>query len=110
MITVGTFVAKMLLRVVDLRKVKMPLVPSIFDPRKRPTRSAAHSLHDFAEEVCRPIARDGREHFEYVPAQVVAEYFRRVFEDNTGNSVEGILYDGSQLDGGARRAVVSSYR
>jgi hypothetical protein len=48
--------------------------------------------------------------FEYVPTQVVAEYFRRVFEDNTGNPVEGILYDSSQLDGGARRAVVSSYR
>ncbi|MGA2183719.1 MAG: HEPN-associated N-terminal domain-containing protein [Bryobacteraceae bacterium] len=99
MITVGTFVAKIALRVVDLRKSKM-LVPSIFDPQKRPTRSAIQFLRDFAEEVGHPIAKDGREHVEYVPTQVVAEYFRRMFKDNTGNPVQGILYDSSQFGGG----------
>jgi hypothetical protein len=100
MITVGTlFEAKIALRVVDLRKVKMPPVPSIFDPQKRPTRSAIQFLHNFAEEMAEPIVKDGREHVDYVPTQVVAEYFRRVFKDNAGNPVQGILYDSSQPGG-----------
>lgn len=46
------------------------------------------------------IERDGREHYEYVPTQVVAEYFRRVFRQGN-NSINGIVYSSSRK--GAQR-------
>ena len=100
MITVGTFVANTPLRVVDLRKAKMPPVPSIFDPQKRPSRSAIQFLRSFAKQMTEPIVKDGTEHVEYVPTQVVAEYFRRMFKDDKGNPVQGILYDSCHFESG----------
>jgi hypothetical protein len=44
--------------------------------------------------------KDGREHIDYVPTQVVTEYFRHVFKDGDGQPVKGILYPSARQDGG----------
>ena len=48
------------------------------------------------EELTRPIVKDGREHIEYVPTQIVTEYFRHVFRTSIGEQVKGILYRSSR--------------
>ena len=41
------------------------------------------------------VARDGREHIEYVPTQIVTEYFRFRFMTYDNRKVLGILYESS---------------
>jgi hypothetical protein len=42
---------------------------------------------------------DGREHIEYVPTQVVAEYLRYVFKDGAGEEIQGVAWESSKLSG-----------
>ncbi len=56
-------------------------------------------LHSFTSDVARPIPPDGREHSEYAPTQVVAEYFRHVYKTSDGSPVDGILYPSSKTGG-----------
>ncbi|MGE6695999.1 RES family NAD+ phosphorylase [Sphingobium limneticum] len=45
----------------------------------------------FIDDIARISARDGREHIDYVPAQIVTEYFRRVFRIDDA-ALDGIIY------------------
>jgi len=80
--------------VLDLTRV--PLVPSFFDPASRESRSSIVFLAQFAEEISRPIERDDRIHLEYIPTQVMTEYFRREFRDVR---LLGIRYASAQRAG-----------
>ena len=57
-------------------------------------------LHQFARDIAKCVKKDGREHIEYVPTQVVTEFFRRVFTEPGGQSVDGILYTSSKTGAG----------
>jgi hypothetical protein len=58
-------------------------------------------LHSFARVVSKPIAHDDRIHVEYVPTQVVTEYFRLEFKASRGKPISGIRYWSSQHPGHA---------
>jgi hypothetical protein len=47
--------------------------PSLFDEQRRHLRAGLSFLHDFAADLAKPIEKDGREHIEYVPTQIVTE-------------------------------------
>lgn len=100
--SVGTFRPTRDLEVLDL--AQLPQVPSIFDSERRNLLYTLRFLHRFADDVSKPIARDGREHIEYVPTQIVTEYFRRVFRTDAKETLDGIVYRSSRHD--ADRAVV----
>jgi len=93
----GTFELVRKATVLDLTKV--PEVPSIFDLGRAPVREAIIFLREFAEEMSKPIARDGRVHVEYVPTQVVTEYLR-VSPEARREDLEGVRFSSSrQKDG-----------
>jgi hypothetical protein len=73
-ISVGQFVTGRNLRIVDLSVV--PDVPSLFDPERRHLRASLQFIHRFVADATRTVAPDDREHLEYIPTQVVAEYLR----------------------------------
>jgi len=75
--------------VIDLSAI--PPVPSLFDADRNYFRSAIRFLRDFAADVSKPIAHDDRVHVEYIPTQVVTEYFREVFAKNHF-PVQGLRY------------------
>ena len=52
-------------------------------------------LYHFAADISKPIARDDRVHVEYVPTQVITEYFRTGFSD-TSAPIMGIRYPSSR--------------
>jgi len=58
-------------------------------------------LNHFAREISKPIEKDGREHIEYVPTQIVAEYLK--YKCRSLNSkrkrIKGILYKSSRGPG-----------
>ncbi len=97
-VTLGLFMAAREMLVLDL--TDLPAVPSLFDEGRRHLRSGISFLHDFVHDLTKPIARDGREHIDYVPTQVVSEYLRHVFKAEGGKRVRGILYRSSRKAGG----------
>jgi hypothetical protein len=48
-------------------------------------------LNYFATELSKPIEKDDRAHIEYVPTQVITEYFRTEFRYQ-GRKIDGIRY------------------
>lgn len=74
----------------------IPDLPSIFDGDNNSKRASIKFLRDFLVDFQKPIEKDGREHIEYVPTQVVTEYFRRLFEFEEGTRLDGIIYPSSK--------------
>jgi len=75
-------------------------IPSIFDTNRSYLRSSLIFLRNFEKEISKPIEKDGAEHIEYVPTQVFTEYIRHLYRDQSGNSLDGILYRSSKRKGG----------
>jgi hypothetical protein len=98
-VTVGRFTNSSLLRVLDLAELRE--VPSRFDD-ERHLRTALRFLHAFSERVSgavRTAPRSVQEFVEYVPTQIVSEYFRTIYTSEEG-SVDGILYRSVERGGG----------
>ncbi|QCB54627.1 RES domain-containing protein [Sphingopyxis sp. PAMC25046] len=102
-LSIGTFRATRALRVLDL--ADLPDIPSVFEEDSHHCIHPLRFLHAFARDIVKPIARDGREHIEYVPTQIVTEYFRRVFRDADDCVIDGIIYSSSR-EGGERAFVL----
>ncbi|WP_336702926.1 HEPN-associated N-terminal domain-containing protein [Chryseobacterium indologenes] len=89
------------INIVDLTKI--PSLPSVFDQSKRKKYSDLFFLNSFVSDLTKPIARDGKVHIDYVPTQVVTEYFRHMFN----KKIHGIAYPSSRNKGG--KAMVLFY-
>lgn len=89
--TIATFRLTQDLNVLNL--VDLPGVPTIFDSDEENLyRAALGFLHDFNNDFTKPIAKDGREHIDYVPSQVITEFVRYRLAGKLGKPVHGILY------------------
>lgn len=97
-ISIGTFQPVRPLVILDL--ANLPPMPSVFDPSGRPLIHSLRFLNAFAKDISSPIARDGKEHIEYVPTQIVTEYFRRVFRLDDDIQLDGLAYRSSKNQGG----------
>lgn len=96
--SIGAFRALRPLRLLDL--AELPDIPSVFADETRQFIHPMRFLHAFAADLVKRIARDGREHIEYVPTQIVTEFFRRVFRDADGKPLDGLLYRSSRPGAG----------
>lgn len=96
-LSIGTFRPLRPLIVLDLADI--PPIPSVFDLEHQDMIHSLRFLHAFASDISQPIARDGREHIEYVPTQIVTEYFRRVFRFEDGRQLDGIIYSSAKTIG-----------
>jgi hypothetical protein len=95
----GTFsVFKNLRELTLLDMTKVPPTPSVFELESREMRHNIRFLHSFLQDFTKPVAKDGREHIEYVPTQVISEYVRHVLKLG-GNRVDGIVYSSSRRKG-----------
>ena len=90
----GEFTALRNLRVVDLSK-SLP-IPSLFDPKLQTLRNDYRFMNNFINDFTKPIERSDRAHAEYVPTQVVTEYFRHVYRTDDGAQINGIIYPSSK--------------
>jgi hypothetical protein len=91
-LAVGTFATARDMLVIDL--VDLPEVPSLFDAGRRHLRPAIRFARGFAADVALPARPDDREHLDYLPTQVVAEYLRQRFAHPDG-PVMGLLWRSS---------------
>jgi len=96
--TVGKYKTLKYLKVLDL--TRLPSVPSIFDREKRDDRQPVFFMMDFLRDFTKPVDKNGSEHIEYVPTQIVTEYFRHIYRHNDKDSLDGIIYPSSVSKGG----------
>jgi hypothetical protein len=96
-VTVAKFATARDAWVVDL--TALPPVPSLFDRERRHLRQPIIFLRSFIEDLAKPVKKDGREHIEYVPTQVVTEYLRHVFRTETGHRVKGVIFSSARKKG-----------
>ena len=93
---VGTFLLYRETFVLDF--VDLPSVPGIFAGADRLSRLGLIFLHDFREDIMKPVARDERTHIDYIPTQIVTEFFRH--HGAAGQRLDGIRYPSAVIPGG----------
>ncbi|PAC27043.1 HEPN-associated N-terminal domain-containing protein [Flectobacillus sp. BAB-3569] len=93
-ITIGEFETLEDEFVVDFNK--LPNIPSIFGIRDKKKYYLVLFLHSFVRDMTKEIKKDGKEHTEYVPTQVVTEFLRYPFNTKRKNKLSGIIYPSSQ--------------
>lgn len=76
-------------------------VPSEFNPNTRELVAPLAFLNGFVEDISHHVERDGTEHVEYVPTQVVTEYFRSVYSFGDGVKLDGISFPSSRNPDGS---------
>lgn len=77
----------------------------------RPKRMEALTfLRDFVESISRPVRKDGREHIDYVPSQVVCEYFATQFTIDGDVRLDGIAYPSTVRAGGTNLVLFPTKR
>jgi hypothetical protein len=74
----------------------LPDFPSRYDFDRRRERDRLSFLNSFIRAIANPIEKDGREHIDYVPNQIVSEYLRTVVRSDDGLSVDGIIFPSSR--------------
>lgn len=99
-IAVGTFRTLSDLRVVDLTRLPRPL--RFFEPQPETSeenRYVLSFLYNFGLSIAARVVPGDREHIDYVPTQVVTEWFRTTLLRNEPR-IDGILYRSAQRAGG----------
>lgn len=99
----GEFVCRRDLQILDLTQVRTQ--PSPFDPEHRGESRMLSFLEMFAADVSRPIIPDQRQHIEYAPTQLLAEFFRWA----PNNKIDGIQLNSSQTGAATYVLFVSSH-
>ena len=57
-------------------------------------------LREFAKAIAEPVQKDDKERIEYVPTQIVTEYFRHAIGVDGTTPIDGIMYRSSRSTGG----------
>lgn len=89
-ITIGRFTTAREIPVLDLTKI--PAIPGLFNSAARESRDSLRFLHDMLADLSAPVSKDGREHIDYVPTQIIAEYIRHCYKHPIHGMVRGIIY------------------
>ena len=84
-VTVGTFSTKLPLKLIDF--TKLPIELSVFGNYDY---NIILFLRSFTDDISKEVNTE--EKIEYIPTQIITEYFRYVFLDNLNESVVGIVY------------------
>ncbi|MDM1044359.1 RES domain-containing protein [Myroides sp. 1354] len=94
--TTVEFISKKELNVIDFTALPKPTSP--FDLKSLNNRFLIQFIRDFIEDFSAPIEKDNRTHINYVPTQIVTEYFRFPFSNRLKeeNKIDGIIYHSSK--------------
>lgn len=96
-VAIADFVLESELQIIDLTAI--PSMPSIFCEKSSHLRDQIYFLNQFLKDFIKPIEKDGREHIDYVPTQVVAEFCKYNLKIN-GQNIKGFKFPSSVSDRG----------
>ena len=95
-VAVGTFRTMSEAKVLDL--TRLPKRLGFFEQQSDSSEINRYDLlflHSFVKSVAAKVEPGSREHIDYVPTQVVTEWFRTVFRSGK-SSLDGIIYPSTQ--------------
>ncbi|KGK03157.1 MULTISPECIES: HEPN-associated N-terminal domain-containing protein [unclassified Pseudoalteromonas] len=104
--TIAKFETLTEITVIDF--VNLPAIPSVFSEGAYETRQNLSFLHSLVKELTLPVSKDGMEHVEYVPTQIISEYFRHRFKTPEQTSVLGLRYPSVKNESGINIAIFNS--
>ena len=90
-----------------LNLCKIPPTPSFWFT-ERDHRDKIRFLRAFAESISQPVVHDGREHIDYVPTQILTEYFRHEYRIHDGKQIDGIIYPSARVPSGRNVVIFAS--
>lgn len=90
--SIGKFKTLRTLNILDLSR--LPNIPSLLDRSRSDFYESIIFMYEFVDDLKKPISKDGQEHIEYVPTQVITEYFRHIFKYKK-KKLDGIIYKSS---------------
>jgi len=93
------------LNILDL--TKLPPIPSFY-ARVRYDRDHLIFLREFVSSITQPVEHDGREPTEYVPSQIVTEYFRHRYRTHDNAGLDGIIYPSARHKRGRSIVIFAS--
>ena len=93
---VGEWVAKDDLFFLDFSKQLFPI--SVFDSENLEKQMIVNFFYNFLEDVNKFIPEQDKE-LEYIPTQVISEFFRCVFLTNDQKRLSGIIYPSKKGNG-----------
>lgn len=88
--TIARFLTSRVLKLVDLSRLNRMKIPSLFDEDKRERRQLVRFLKNFAEEISSKV--EGNPAIDYIPTQIITEFFRYVFKPMDNTTLDGIVY------------------
>ncbi len=97
-ITIGEF--NVIKKLVMIDFTELPEIPSVFDNERRKDLYKILFFNSFVENLSKDIIRDDRIHIDYVPTQIITEYFRYVLPEYADLKVDGIIYKSSKNPSG----------
>jgi len=106
-LTAGTWTNTQPLRVLDLSR--LPSAPHFYDQR-RYYRDQLLFLKNFVEDITQPVSHDGHEHIDYVPTQILTEYFRLRYKADDDNRLHAIIYPSAQRRRGRSIVIFTSHK
>jgi HEPN/RES N-terminal domain 1/RES domain len=104
--TAGTWTNTRPINVLDLSK--LPPIPGFY-AGLRYERDQLAFLHEFVDEIRKPVSHDGREHIDYVPTQILTEYFRHPYKVSESGTLDGIIYKSAQRPNGRSIILFASH-
>jgi hypothetical protein len=88
------------LLILDLTSLRDRSIPDYFDMEERDKREGLIFLQELEKELTQPIRdRNLNGNIEYVPSQVITEYFRHLYKVD-GSNIDGIAYRSAERENG----------
>ena len=89
----------------------LPDPPSLFDASKALEHEWHTFIDGFVAEISQPVRKDGREHIDYVPSQVVCEWFAQAFQlPDQAKPLDGLIYPSAVARNGKNLVLFPSTR
>jgi hypothetical protein len=88
---------------------KLPEIPDFYAPHDPYERERLMFLHHFVENITQPVTHDGREHIDYVPTQILTEFFRYRFHTEGNAQLDAIVYPSAQRKHGKSIVIFASH-
>ncbi len=104
-VVVGEFELMRDINVFDTTKFKSPPTYKYFQQDAAEKRKLHLFMQTFMREISKPT-QSGDEHLDYIPTQVIAEYFTNKFTSVDKGKIEGIIYNSAQMNGGTNIALL----
>jgi len=92
-VSTGKFKPVRPLNLIDLRSIPQF---GFFNTEKIDTIEPARFLKTFVANISKKITEDDNERIEYIPSQIITEYFRYILSAEMEQSIDGIVYKSVQ--------------